>query len=901
MNLFAIQNFGLSRWRTKMRPVAASKVLPATLFAVLLNLACIGPAAVADNQAADNQNVGQTIGDIRVLGLQRVSVDSVFALLPVSIGDVISERQSRNIIRALFSSGNFQNVELGLDGDVLVVTLEERPSISQIAIEGNKAIPTDALLDGLSDQGMAEGRVFKRATLEGLKRELSSQYSLQGRYDAEIITEVVPEPRNRVSIEIDIDEGSSAKIKNINFVGNEIYSDQRLRSLMELKDRGWRNILGSKKKYSREKLTGDLETIENYYLDRGYIQFALNSAQVSMGPKKDSVYISVSIDEGEQFTIKDVSLAGDVKDQAPIIEASFLVRPGQIFSQQLVTNNEEFIKRIMGNLGFAFAEVKGVPTIDEDEKTVSMQFIVEPKKRTYVRRVQFNGNRKTKDEVLRREVRQMESAVASTDLIELSRTRLERLGFFETVSVETPEVPGSDDLIDVVYEVKEQAFGSVSASVGYSQDVGLIFGANFQQNNFLGSGKQVSVQANRSRFRTDYGLTYVNPYYTPDGVSRGFNIFFRETDFEEINVSSFSTNSFGGSVIFGYPLSETQSLRFSAGYTKTEIETGPFAVQEIRSSPNESFFTNPDFRYVIDADTLTANPTQIYTLSDSGDALKTFSEALADGDFLEIERNGFVDLNGDDFGLVTFTGSWRESTLNRGIFATRGHSNDLSLEVTAPGSEIEFYKVTYRTQWYFPILRRSAIRVRAELGYGDGFGDLDALPFFEHFFAGGIGSVRGFESNTLGPRSTPAAALNQASVSVDSAGTSVPAYLSGVDPLTGLPTLQSFNFDSTPDPFGGSILTEGSVEYILPTPFVESQNSVRTVLFYDFGNVFSENCRATSEFCSDFDLSELRSSAGISLTWLSGFGPLTFSFAYPIDEQQRDEVERFQFTLGGAF
>ncbi len=903
------QRYSMINERTQSNNPRSARALLCLLFCALSWF----PAALVSAQATDAAQSAFVIEDIQIVGLQRVSADSVFALLPVGIGDVLSERRARSVIRALFSSGNFQNVEVGIDEGAMIVTLEERPSISQITIEGNKAIPTDALLDGLEQQGMAEGRVFKRATLDGLKRELSSQYGLQGRYDAEIITEVIPEPRNRVAIEITIDEGSSARIKSINFVGNEVFSDAKLRDLMELRDRGLFTRFGSKRKYSREKLTGDLETIESYYLDRGYIQFSLNAAQVSVGPEKDSVYISISIDEGERYTVSDVALAGDVKDQAPIVESSFLVRPGQVFSQQLVTRNEEFIKRIMGNLGFAFAEVTGIPEIDDENKTVSMTFFVEPKKRTYVRRVEFRGNRRTKDEVLRREMRQMESAVASTDLIELSRTRLERLGFFESVTVETPEVPGSDDLIDVVYEVEEQAFGSVSASIGFSQDVGVIFGANFQQNNFMGTGRQVSVQANRSRFRTNYGITYVNPYYTPDGVSRGFSVFYRETDFDEINVSSFSTNSFGGSVIFGYPLSETQRVRFSAGYTQTEIETGRFAVQEIRSTPveDEILFENPGFEYVIDEDFFDDDRDRRYNLSQldpNGLGLRLYEDALADtgvNGLNDFERDGFVDLNGDEFGVVTFTGSWRESTLNRGIFATRGHSNDVSLEVTAPGSEIEYYKLTYRTQWYFPVTRRSTLRFRAELGYGDGFGGLDALPFFEHFFAGGIGSVRGFESNTLGPRSTPSAAFGRelengsidtrAEVLVDSTDERIDAFFTRDGQLSTVPR------DSTPDPFGGNILTEGSLEYILPTPFAVSQSSVRTMLFYDFGNVFSDNCRSTSTVCSDFDLSEMRSSVGFGLTWLSGFGPLTFSLAYPIDEQSEDEIERFQFTLGGAF
>ncbi len=858
-------------------------------------------ATLSAQELAGNERVGgEQIEDIQIIGLQRVSIDSVFALLPVGIGDRLSSDKVSATIRSLFRSGNFQNVEVGIDAGVLIVRLQERPSISQITIEGNEAIPTEALLDGLSDQGMAEGRVFKRATLEGMRRELMRQYSQQGRYSAEIDTDVIPEKRNRVSIEINIDEGSSARIRRINFVGNEKYSDDDLRDLMELRDRGLFNWFRQSRRYSREKLSGDLENIKDFYLNRGYIQFAINSAQVSMGPKKDSVYVSISVDEGEQFVVNEVKLAGDVKDQAIFIEAGYQVRPGQIFSQQLVTSNEEWIKRLLGNLGYAFAEVNGIPEVNEEEKTVAITFVVEPKKRTYVRRIDFVGNKRTKDEVLRREMRQMESSLVSTEALDLSRTRLERLGFFEDVKYDTIPVPGSDDLIDVEYEVKEQPFGSVSASVGYSQDVGIIFGANFQQNNFLGLGRQVGIQANRSRFRTSYSLNYVNPYYTPDGVSRGFSLFYRETDFDEINVSSFSTNSWGGSVIFGYPLSETQSLRFSAGYTLTEIETGPSVVQEIEATPLTDQFEDPGFVRVINEEDLPGYNPADYT------SLPTYAELTeplcsGSGCLVETVREGFLDLNGNEFGVFTLSGTWRESTLNRGVFATRGHSNSVTLESSVPTSELEYFKLTHRSQWYFPVTRITAFRLRTELGYGDGYGDTEDLPFFEHFFSGGIGSVRGYESNTLGPRSTPANIAETAVVALDFSGLVNESVFISEELDSGERALRTRPLDSSPDPFGGNLLTEASLEYILPAPFGASSRSVRPVIFYDVGNVFSTNCRESQTNCLDFDWSELRSAAGISLTWLSGFGPLTFSYAVPINDQSGDEAERFQFTLGGSF
>ncbi len=838
----------------------------------------------------------QVVEDIRIRGLQRVAADAIFAVLPIEIGERVNSYQVAAASRAIFATGNFQDIEIGIDGNVLVITLQERPSISEINIDGNKAIKTEDLLDGLKDQGMAEGRVFQRATLEGMRRELARQYGAQGRYDASITTDVVAKPRNRVAVDIVIDEGSVAKIRQINFVGNEDFSDKQLRELMELKDRGLFTVFNGSKKYAREKLAGDLENINDFYLDRGYIQYDLRAAQVSVGPAKDSVYITLAIDEGEQFTVSSVELAGDVKDQAPVLERAFLVREGQRFSQSLVTTTEEFIKRIMGNEGYAFAEVEGIPEINEDDKTVAITFFVDPKKRTYVRRVEFTGNTKTQDEVLRREMRQMEGGIASTELIERSRVRLERLGYFKEARVETVEVPGSDDLIDVKFEVEEQSSGSVSASVGFSQDVGLVFGADFQQNNFLGTGRQIGVQANRSRFRTSYAFNYINPYYTVDGVSRGFSLFFSETDFDEINIASFSTNRYGGSVIFGYPISETQSMRFSVGYTNTEIETGFAAVQEIQRSPTPISNLDLDTIRVLDRTLAEFAPDNFDIGTDIVDPFPGNLPLARDlEELFVLEEPGFLDLNGDEFGLFLINATWRESTLNRGILATRGRSNRVRLELSVPGSELEYFKLTYDNQFFFPISRHWVVRWRNELGFGDGYGDTSELPFFEHFFAGGFGSVRGFETNTLGPRSTPARVYDTEFIRIEENA------IARVYQRLETGELDTIQLDRSPDPFGGNILLEGSVELLFPLPFIEDQRSVRAGLFFDYGNVFSDNCRSTQLQCSDFDLGEMRASAGLAVTWLSGFGPLSFSLGVPLEKGEEDETEFFQFSLGRGF
>lgn len=842
---------------------------------------------------------GFVVSDIRVEGLQRISAGTVFAAMPIGVGDVADTGSIRATARNLFATGNFDDIRIGRDGNVLVVIVAERPSISEINIDGNKAIETEMLLDGLRSAGLAGGQVFQRSTLEGMQLELQRQYVQQGRYDANIETEVLPEPRNRVSVNIEVDEGTVAAIKHVNIVGNNVFSNEDLTDVFELKETGWLSFFTNDDKYSREKLTGDLEALTSFYMDRGYLQFSIDSTQVSVSPSKKEVFITANVTEGEKFTIDEVALSGDLVLDESDLRRYVLVTEGQTFSQQLVTASEDYITRRLGNEGYNFAKVTGIPELNEDDNTVGLKFFIDPGKRTYVRRISFSGNLRTADDVLRREMRQMESAPASAAAIEQSRVRLQRLGFFSDATVETPEVPGHDDLIDVEFEVEEQSSGSIGASLGFAQQAGLILGLNLQQNNFLGSGKRVGVNVNSSRFQDVYNFSYTNPYFTEDGVSRGFNLFFRSTDLNEVNVASYTTDTLGGSINFGYPIKETERLGFSFGLSNTKITSGRFAVQEIRSSPRLIDGIDSFYESTLQEDGVYAAPEELQPIA-----------ALPESALTIPDEPGFLDENGNEFLNWTITSSWTQSTLNRGQLATRGASQSVALELSMPLSDLEFYKLTYSGEIYFPIVNEWVLHFRTELGYGDGFGDTTDLPFYEHFFAGGFGSVRGYEVNTLGPRSTPPVVydVSQPVTAINDEGR--PTETGGPDgrqvgyvlnPETdklGFQQVQNFR---RPPPFGGNALIEGTAELLFPLPFIENRSRLRSALFFDIGNVFDTKCGGEQLNCFDVDPGELRYSAGIGVTWISGFGPMTFSLAKPLNASDIDREEVFQFTLGRGF
>jgi len=830
-------------------------------------------------QAAD----GLVVSDIRVEGLQRISAGTVFAAMPINVGDQVSQDTVGNAIRSLFQTGNFDDVRIAREGSVLVVIVQERPSISEIKLDGNKAIKSDALLDGLKKQGLAEGQVFKRSTLEAMRQELTRQYVAQGRYDANIQTEVVAEPRNRVSVHINVDEGNTAKIKNIAIVGNNKFDDETLREFFELKTTGWWSWLSGNDKYSKEKLKGDLEKLNSYYLDRGFSKFHVDSTQVSTTPDRKAVYITINVVEGDEYKVGKVDLSGDIILPEDELRKFILVHDGQTFSQALVTNTEQLLTKRLGNEGYNFAKVKGVPEINDADKRVDIKFFVDPGKRTYVNRINYAGNARTSDEVLRREMRQMEGAPASSDKIEQSRVRLERLGYFKEAKVDTQPIPGTDDLIDLKYNVEEQPSGSIGASIGFAQGTGLVLGANLQQDNFLGTGKQIGIGLNRSKYLTDIRFSYVDPYFTEDGVSRGFSIFHRKAELHKINLANYTTSTTGGNVSFGYPLSETERLSFTFGAARTTIDAGFASAQEIIGSP----------RPLKDID-------RYYDITNVGpDGFYGGPSPLTAGIFTPPTTEGFLDRYGNQFNEFSFTTGWSQSTLNRGQLATRGHAQSVSFELAVPGSDLEYYKLTYNGQLFVPLNDTFTLRFSTQLGYGKGYGNVEELPFFLNYYAGGFSSVRGFQSSSLGPR-----------------GTLANIYQTGYrfNPTTGVTDTTTgpgyyvqngkiiINTDSgKPDPIGGNVLVTGTTELLFPLPFVKDQRSLRTALFVDTGQVYSTNCSSSQVNCYNVDLSKLVVSAGFGLTWITGFGPLTFSIAKPLRDSEFDRTEFFQFSIGTGF
>lgn len=868
-----------------------------------------------------------TIADIIVDGYQRISPGIIYNLLPVGIGDEVTATTPAEVIRALSESEYFDEVEVAREGNILVVTVLERPSVAEIRIEGNSVLETEDIIDNMSGAGIAEGQIFTRAALEAIQQGIQDVYSSRGRYGAEVEIEVEDLPRNRVAISLDINEGEESRIRHINIIGNTAFEEEELLELFELGTKPWYLLLSRRDRYSREQFQGDLDRLESYYLDSGYVELNIDSTPIAITPDRKEVYITINITEGDQYTVSAVDLAGDLMDAENLLRASIFVRPGQIYSQGLVTGTEEIMVQFLGNLGYAFAEATGVPEVNEEEQTVEVTFFIEPGNRTYVNRINFSGNLSTSDDVLRREMRQLEAAPASSMQIEQSKVRLERLGYFETVEVETEEVPGTEDQIDVNFSVVEQNFGAVNFQVGTGGDSDFFISTSLQAQNFLGTGRTVAIGVNKSQYQQSLNFSYIDPYFTPDGVSRGFNIFAQEID-SGLNVSDFNTTSYGGSVSFSYPLSEIQSLGFDLGFTHTELSAGLGSAQEIIASP--VLYEGID-RYIITA--ANNNPFEGPVV----DAVLGNTSDLSD---LQLNRNtdpGFVDKYGDTFDNFTITGNWSRFTLNRGQLANDGSLHQIGVELTLPGSDLEYGSISYSNQIYWPITRNRdwVVGLRTNLGYGFGYGDTEELPFFNHFFAGGLisggGQVRGFDENSLGPRSTAGAQYLTSSGAIlarDDAGNII-RNLDGTAQIGseiayqtvpildeyGVPivdengneqiqlAVQSFFLDEDYDSFGGNILTTASLELLFPIPFVADRSRVRSAFFIDAGNVFSSSCTERQTLlnnCTDFDLGEIRYSAGVSITYLSPFGPLTFYLAKPFGKDG-DDTKQFDFTVGTGF
>ena len=782
------------------------------------------------------------VSDIRIIGLQRVSTGSIFNVIPISVGDRIDTTKSNDIVRSLFSTEQFDDIQIAKDGNTLIITVVERPSISAIEISGNKALKTEQLLESLDGVGIKEGEVYKRSTLEKVKSELVRSYASNGRYGAGVEIEELLKPRNRIEINIEVDEGQSAKIKKIIIIGNETYTDDELLDSFELSEGSFFSFLSSNNQYSREKLVGDIETLESYYRDRGFLKFSIESSQVSLSRNKKSIFITYNINEGQKYTINDANVIGEIPFEEEIYIDIIDSLKDQTYSQAQITGIEDFFINVLGNRGYAFAEVSGDAEVIDDTNEVKLTFSVVPGNKTYTRKILFTGNDVTQDHVLRREMRQFEGAWSSDNSIEAGKVRLERLGYFKEVNVETVPVVGTEDQIDIIYSVEEETTGSVGGNIGYS-DFGLMLGFNLQEQNFLGSGNTVGIGINKNIYSEMYNLSYADPYANKDGVSLGYNLYFRETDYGEFNIANYLTNSNGIGAQFGYPTSDITRLGFNITYDKTDIDIGTLPAREIYD---------------------------------------------------------FVAAEGNIFETISTQFSWQRVTLNRGLFPTAGSSTVLSLSTTIPGSDINYYRASVRQRYYRPLSSNFVFGFQGELGYVDVYGDTKETPFFQNFYAGGPRSLRGFESNTLGPRSTdaPCYEFNYVEetcpnlIDIDGDGELDTPYLNPYANST------SRYRDR---PIGGNIKIEGSLQLIFKLPFIEDQRSLRSAFFLDFGNVFSDNCKDYQTNCYKPTVEELRYSYGVGVTWITGFGPLSLAIAKPTNAGPQERTEEFQFTVGNVF
>lgn len=784
-----------------------------------LPLTFIGAMALVQQASAEDF----VARDVRVDGLVRLTPASVYAILPVNSGDQITDAKVADSIRALYATGNFDDIQSTRDGNTLVFKVIERPVISSVTFTGNKLIPTDTLKQGLKSLNLTEGQVLKRSTLQNIENELEQQYAQQGRYDADVTVETTPRANNRVALNFKFIEGTAAKVFDINVIGNTVFKDSDILQAFAVKESSWASILTRNDRYARERMTASLESLRALYLNKGYINFNVNNAQLNLSEDKKRIFIEVSVTEGEQYKFGETKFMGDTLFSQDELRPLAIFKQGSTYSQAQVNAVKELLSRKYGNAGYYFAEINPVPDIDEATKTVNMNYFINPGKQVTVRRINFNGNTKTADEVLRREMRQMEGALATNEKIDLSKIRLERTGFFKTVAIEPIRVPNTTDQVDLNVKVEEQNSGTSTVAVGYSQGGGVTFQLGLTQTNFLGTGNQVAVDLSRSETLDYYNLNVMDPYFTIDGVSRGYNAYYRQTKLDKLNVSTYVTDSYGGSLTFGYPIDENQNVSASFNVDSTQISSGQFVSVAIR-------------------DYLLANGGKTTQTINNGS--KTYGSAF-EGDFLTYNLNL----------------GWGYNTLNRPVFPTNGMSHRLSLDIALPGSDVEYQKLTYDAQALFPMGDKFVVRTYGKLGYGND------LPFYKNYFAGGYGSVRGYKESTLGPRS--------------------PAVVYA----------ETGGFDTDPEAIGGNAIIQGGAELVLPVPFKgDWSRQIRPVLFVEGGQVY--NTKA-SDF--EIDSDSIRYSVGAGFTWITVIGPLSLSYAYPLNQQDGDETKRVQFEIGRTF
>jgi outer membrane protein insertion porin family len=731
------------------------------------------------------------IRDIRVEGIQRTETGTVFSHLPVHVGDRFDPAKGVAAVRALYETGLFKDIRLEADGEVLVVILEERPAIAAVELVGLKEFDKDTVKKSLKEVGLSEARVYDRSLLDRAEQELKRQYLTRGLYGVKVTTTVTPVERNRVNITIAIDEGEVAKIRAIQFTGNRAFSDGTLREQMELTTPGWFTWYTNHDKYARQKLQGDEETLRSFYLARGYLDFNIESTQVAISQDKKDIFITINLVEGERYTISGIKLAGETLGLDDEFTKMIDVKPGDTYSGERMTAIAKRMTDRLSALGYAFATANPVPEASKDKREVAFTFLIDPGRRAYVRHVNISGNTHTRDEVIRREIRQFETSWYDSDKVRLSRDRIDRLGFFEKVEVETPAVPATQDQIDVNYTVKEKPNGTIQAGAGYSSTEHLVLSGSYTQQNVFGTGHAVGIQLNTSYATRTIALSHVDPYMTEDGVSRTDELYERNSNLSRLNLATVDVGTKGFSERFGVPFTEFDTVFLGLGVEETDITLSTF-------SP---------FRYI--------------------DYVNRFGNTSA--------------------GLIA-TAGWARDNRDNVIAPTRGNYQRAFLEFGTPVLDLKYYKLTYQYQQFLPLTNRFTLALNGQTGYGNTYSGA-TFPIFKNFYAGGIGSVRGYEPGTLGPR------------------------------------------DINGNPLGGTKEANGSVEALAPLPGAD--RSLRALAFFDGGEVWGSD--------QAVHFSDLRYAAGLGVAWISPIGPLKLSFAFPLHRQPGDLVQRFQFQIGTGF
>ena len=799
----------------------------------LLLAAALALLALSAGRAAE-QEPDFVVRDIRIEGLQRISEGAVLNYLPVNIGDTLDAAEIGQLLRSLYGSGFFSDIEFRRDGDALLVAVREQPTIESLLIEGNKDVKTEDLNSTLSSNGISEGSLVKPSVLEEVELSLTDLYFSRGKYGAQVEVDVTELPDNKVDVVIDISEGDRSRIRQINIVGNELFTDKELKKDFELKTPNWLSFIRQDDRYSREALQGDLEKLRSYYLDRGYADFGLESAQVALSPDLKDVFITINIREGSNYIVSDMKLAGDFVVSEEELNQYVLLKPGMRYSQQLITRSGELIRLRLGQEGYGFAEITPIPEIDEDSGEVAVTLLITAERRVYVRRISFDGAASINDEVLRREMRQFEGAYLSNDLLERSKIRLQRLPYLEEVDFETLRVPGSQDQVDVVFNLTERQPGEFQGSVGYTGYYGLQLSGSAVHTNLLGRGNRLAVSLTGTSYSRLYNLSYTDPYVTMDGMSLTGSLTYQNYSQFFSAGSDLDTTTASASVEMSYPVTELQSLIFGATLQRADLITTRLSNEQSRQ-----WVRTNGRPYERTVPSLGGGEPQLYY--------------------------------GSKFNSLELLLGWLYDSRNRVLFPDRGMRHRLSLAATIPGSDVEYASARYQYTQYlpFPGLRWFSFRLNADVGIAEAFGDTTAVPPYKHFYGGGPDSVRGFKEYRLGPR------------------------------------------DRLGNAYGGNLLVTGQLELILPLPERFRQNA-RLAAFLDAGNVFSTSGlefydRMGDPLSYDFDAGKLKRSVGIGAEWLAPLGLLRFSFAAPLNadpETDRfwgDEVERFQFSLGGAF